>query len=190
MVKRKVVWEDRWHFPTAGRPQATHGYETWWGQLVGEEKLWVSTQLSHKRTGHPKGLFLCLPYWWGGAFTHFLKMLHFYTGSPLRSVKLQNYFRQWEFLIFIYFRVQQVFVAACGLSHCGGFSCCRVWAPGAWTAVVVHRLCPTACGIFLKQGSNQCSLHWQADSYPLGHQRGPQTMKVFNQEWGIKNRIE
>ena len=114
-------------------------------------------------------------------------MLHFYTGSPLRSVKLQNYFRQWEFFIFIYFRVQRVFVAACGLSHCGGFSCCRVWALGTWTSVVVvNRVCPTACGIFLKQGSNQCSLHRQADSYPLGHQRGPQTMKVFNQEWRIK----
>ena len=119
-------------------------------------------------------------------------MLHFYTGSPLRSVKLQNCFRQWESFIFIslvYFRLHQVFLAACGLAHCTGFSCCRVWALGAWTSprtVVVHRLCPTACGIFLEQGSNQCSLHWQADSYPLGHQRGPQTMKVFNQEWGIK----
>ena len=30
--------------------------------------------------------------------------------------------------------------------------------------------CPTACGIFLEQGSNLCLLHWQADSLPLSHQ--------------------
>ena len=32
--------------------------------------------------------------------------------------------------------------------HCSGFSCCRAWAQLAM-----------ACGIFMKQGSNQCSLH-------------------------------
>ena len=37
--------------------------------------------------------------------------------------------------------------------------------------VAVHGLsCPTACGIFLAQGSNLCPLHLQADSYPLRHQ--------------------
>ena len=30
--------------------------------------------------------------------------------------------------------------------------------------------CPAACGIFPDQGLNLCSLHWQADSYPLDHQ--------------------
>ena len=31
--------------------------------------------------------------------------------------------------------------------------------------VVVHGLsCPTACGVFLDQGSNPCPLHWQMDS--------------------------
>ena len=30
--------------------------------------------------------------------------------------------------------------------------------------------CPTACRIFLDQGSNPCPLHWQADSSPLHHQ--------------------
>ena len=33
------------------------------------------------------------------------------------------------------------------------------------SAVVAHGLsCSLACGIFLGQGSNLCSLHWQADS--------------------------
>ena len=63
-------------------------------------------------------------------------------------------------------------------SHCGGFSCCRARALGAWASVVVaHRLysagsvvvvhglsCSVACGIFPDQGSNPCPLHWQADS--------------------------
>ena len=30
-----------------------------------------------------------------------------------------------------------------------------------------------ACGIFPDQGSNPCSLHWQADSQPLRHQGSP-----------------
>ena len=35
------------------------------------------------------------------------------------------------------------------------------WASGA----VTHRLtCSTVCGIFLDQGLNPCSLHWQVDS--------------------------
>ena len=32
---------------------------------------------------------------------------------------------------------------------------------------------PTACGIFLGHGSNQCVLHWQVDSSPLSHQGSP-----------------
>ena len=37
-------------------------------------------------------------------------------------------------------------LSSCGMqaSHCGGFSCCRMWAPG----------CPSACEIFLDQRSN------------------------------------
>ena len=31
----------------------------------------------------------------------------------------------------------------------------------------------TACGIFLDQGLNLCSLHSQVDSYPLSHQGSP-----------------
>ena len=42
------------------------------------------------------------------------------------------------------------------------------------SVAVAHGLsCSAACGIFLDQGSNPCSLHWQADSYPLGHQGSP-----------------
>ena len=72
-------------------------------------------------------------------------------------------------------------------SHCGGPSCCRVRAPGAWASVVVARRlqsagsvvvahglrCSAACGIFPDQGSNPCPLHWQADSQPLRHQGSP-----------------
>ena len=32
--------------------------------------------------------------------------------------------------------------------------------------------CSVACGIFLDQELNPCPLHWQMDSYPLGHQGG------------------
>ena len=37
-------------------------------------------------------------------------------------------------------------------------------------SAVVHGLsCSRACRIFPDQGPNPCSLHWQADSYPLYH---------------------
>ena len=42
------------------------------------------------------------------------------------------------------------------------------------SVVVAHGLsCSAACGIFPGQGSNPCSLHWQADSQPLRHQGSP-----------------
>ena len=44
----------------------------------------------------------------------------------------------------------------------------------AGSVVVAHGLsCSAACGIFPDQGSNLCSLHWQADSQPLCHQGSP-----------------
>ena len=66
-------------------------------------------------------------------------------------------------------------------SHCGGFSCCKAQALGAWASVVVacglsgcgsqalvvvaHGLsCSAACGILPDQGLNPCPLHLQADS--------------------------
>ena len=43
---------------------------------------------------------------------------------------------------------------------------------------MAHRFsCPAACVIFLDQGSNPCSLHWQMDSYPLDHQGSPELGK-------------
>ena len=48
------------------------------------------------------------------------------------------------------------------------------------SVVVAHGLsCSAACGIFPDQGSNPCSLHWQADSQPLRHQGSP-TMLLRN----------
>ena len=42
------------------------------------------------------------------------------------------------------------------------------------SVVEVHGLsCSEARAIFLDQGLNPCPLHWQADSYPLNHQRSP-----------------
>ena len=70
---------------------------------------------------------------------------------------------------------------------CGGFSCCRAWAPGyagfsrlaTWAlgqtlVVVAHRLsCSAACGIFPGLGSDLCLLNWHVDSLPLSHQESP-----------------
>ena len=90
-----------------------------------------------------------------------------------------------RFLYYIYIYIYNVFIylflAALGLcccaqafsscgkraSHCGGSSCCRARALGAWASLVVsHGLSfSTACGIFLGQGSNPYPLHWQEDSF-------------------------
>ena len=95
--------------------------------------------------------------------------------------------------LFTYFWLHWVFIAALGLSllmvsrgypsctvlvsHCSGFSCfgacfraCRLQllqlvGSSAGSVFVVHGLsCLTACVIFLDQGLNLCSLHWQVDS--------------------------
>ena len=57
-------------------------------------------------------------------------------------------------------------------SHCGGFCSCRAWALGAQAPLLwcMGSVAPTACGIFLDQGSNPCPLRGQADSYPVYHQ--------------------
>ena len=49
--------------------------------------------------------------------------------------------------------------------HGGSFSCCRAWALGymGFSSPVVYR-------IFLDQGWNPCSLHWQVDSLLPDHQ--------------------
>ena len=102
-------------------------------------------------------------------------------------------FYSYYFLNFVYFIcLCWVFIAArrislIAVSGVGGYSpvaVCRLhiavaslnakhrlWGMGS---VDVHRLsCPVAWGIFQGQGLNPCSLHWQADSYPLDYQRGP-----------------
>ena len=44
--------------------------------------------------------------------------------------------------------------------------------------------CSVACGILQDQGSNQCPLHWQADSYPLCHQGSPRkALVICNLDW-------
>ena len=44
----------------------------------------------------------------------------------------------------------------------------------AGSVIVAHGpSCSAACGIFPDQGSNPCSLHWQAYSQPLRHQGSP-----------------
>ena len=65
-------------------------------------------------------------------------------------------------------------------SLCTGLSLSRpllLWSTGsrrAGSVVVAHGpSCSAACGIFPDQGSNPCSLHWQADSQPLHHQGSP-----------------
>ena len=85
-------------------------------------------------------------------------------------------------LLFIYFWLLWVFVAACRLSlvvvsggypslQCAGFSLrwlllLRNTGSRAQASVVVaHGLrCSVACGIFPDQGLNPCPVHWQADS--------------------------
>ena len=97
------------------------------------------------------------------------------------------------FLIFFYFWLHWVFVAACGLSlvatsgsssslWCTGFSLwwllllqstgfrhtgcssCGLWAlEHGPSSCGARASCSTACGIFPDQGSNPCPLHWQAD---------------------------
>ena len=77
--------------------------------------------------------------------------------------------------------------SSCGVrvSPCGGFSCCRAqtlghmgsvivahglsgcssWALGyAGSVVVANGLSCPACGVFLEQGLNPHSLHWQVGS--------------------------
>ena len=94
-------------------------------------------------------------------------------------------------LLFFFFWLSWVFVAAHGLSlavvsgttihcsarasHCSGFSCCRAWAldtcaqqlSGAWAQLL--------CSIWNLPGPGieTLSLHWQADSPPLYYQGSP-----------------
>ena len=105
--------------------------------------------------------------------------------------------------LFIYFWLCWVFVSVRGLSlvaasgghsssQCAGLSPSRplllqsTGSRRAGSAVVAHGPSRSAaCGIFPDQGSNQCPLHWQADSQPLRHQGSP-SMAAF----AISSRVE
>ena len=51
-----------------------------------------------------------------------------------------------------------------------GFSCYGAWALGCWLSGWVRGLsCPMTYEVFLCQGLNPCSLHWQVDSSLLDH---------------------
>ena len=93
--------------------------------------------------------------------------------------------------LFIYLWLCWVFVSLRGLSPVaasGGHSSSRraglslsrplllrsTGSRRAGSAIVAHGPSRSAaCGIFPDQGSNLCSLHWQADSQPLRHQGSP-----------------
>ena len=63
-------------------------------------------------------------------------------------------------------------------SRCVGFRNCGSWAQVA----VMYRLSrPVACGIFLDQGWNQCSLHCKADSQPLDHHGSPAPVTILGE---------
>ena len=59
-------------------------------------------------------------------------------------------------------------------SHYRSLSLRSTGSRRAGSVVVAHGpSCSAACGIFPDQGSNPCTLHWQADSQPLRHQGSP-----------------
>ncbi|KAJ8785041.1 hypothetical protein J1605_007597 [Eschrichtius robustus] len=90
------------------------------------------------------------------------------------------------------FSLQRPLLLQSTSSRCLGFSSCdtRVSATlarglqSASSAAVVYGLsCSVARGILPDQGSNPCTLHWQADSQPLRHQGSPEPelfLKVKN----------
>ena len=126
----------------------------------------------------------------------------------MKRIHFINFFKIYLF-IYLFFII--IFLAVLGLRFCarvspaaasGGHS--SSWCAGlslsrplllrstgsrrAGSVVVAHGpSCSAACGIFPDQGSNLCSLHWQADSQPLCHQGSPQ-LSVFNLYLRVLNR--
>ena len=106
------------------------------------------------------------------------------------SLILVTFFFKFYLFIFLFFYLWLcwVFVSVRGLSlvmasgghsssRCVGLSPSRplllrsTGSRRAGSVVVAHGPSRSAaCGIFPDQGSNPCSLHWQADSQPLHHQ--------------------
>ena len=84
-------------------------------------------------------------------------------------------------------------------SRCTGLSLSRplllrsTGSRRAGSVIVAHGpSCSAACGILPDQGSNQCPLHWQADSQPLRHQGSPQQchfgelLDFLNWQWAVE----
>ena len=110
---------------------------------------------------------------------------------PLYICAISSFFKKIRFLLFLYLWLCWVFASVRGLSlavasrghfssRCAGLSLSRplllrsTGSRCAGSLIVAHRpSCSAACGIFPDQGSNPCSLHWQADSQPLRHQGSP-----------------
>ena len=94
--------------------------------------------------------------------------------QSMGSLNLPIYF--WLYWVFI--AVWGVFLVAASGDYSPivalGFSVLWLLFQSTVSIVVAHRLsCSIGCGIIQDQGSNQCLLHWQADSLPLSHQGSP-----------------
>ena len=116
--------------------------------------------------------------------------------SQVCTISLNFFF--FFFNKFIFLWLCWVFVSVRGLSlvaasggysssRCAGFSLSwllllrSTGSRCAGSVVVLHGLsCSAACGILPDQGSNPCSLHWQADSQPLHHQGSPLFKFLFS----------
>ena len=99
----------------------------------------------------------------------------------------------------------ELLLSSCGawVSRCSGFSRCRAQAPGhegfsscslqaleCTQNVVLHgRSHSVAHGIFPDQRSNQCPLHWQADSSPLSHRGSPMGLNTIKCWTGKRKRL-
>ena len=100
---------------------------------------------------------------------------------PFFFLKIYLFIYFWLCWVFVSVRGPSPVVASGGhsSSRCAGLSLSRPLfaehgSGRAGSVVVAHGLsCSAACGIFLDQGSNPCSLHRQADSQPLRHQGSP-----------------
>ena len=124
-------------------------------------------------------------------------------GFPLTTCSYILSFIFLKINLFIYFWLCWVFISVRGLSpvaesgghsssRCAGLSPSRplplrsTGSRRAGSAVVVHGpSCSAAYGILPDQGSNPCSLHWQADSRPLCHQGSP-----FLSSFSVKNFLK
>ena len=112
--------------------------------------------------------------------------------SVLNTHHSSFFFLTFRFIyLFIYLWLCWVFISVQGLSpvaasgghsssRCAGLSPSRplllrsTGSRRAGSVVVAHGpSCSATCGIFPDQGSNPCSLHWQADFQPLRHQGSP-----------------